>query len=275
MARKLFCEISPLTYVISVGKERTKRHFVNSFSRVRFAKQQKSLLPIVIHKHNSLIRRKLRNVDMGLQENKAVNLSISVPLVNGTIIRPGETFSFWALVKNCSKRKGYKAGLTILGERPSQAIGGGLCQFTNLLHWLALHSPLDIVEHHHHDGVDMFPDYGRQVPFGCGTSIMYNYLDYRLYNNTDTTFQFVVHTTDTHLCGELRASAPLTHGYHIIEDNKYFYSKGKTFYRCNKIYRRVIDKQTGKEVNLELVKENEAKVLYDEAFIDKNLIRSK
>jgi vancomycin resistance protein VanW len=30
-------------------------------------------------------------------------------------------------------------------------VGGGLCQFTNLLHWVALHSPLEIAEHHHHD----------------------------------------------------------------------------------------------------------------------------
>ncbi|MCV4732570.1 VanW family protein, partial [Escherichia coli] len=83
-------------------------------------------------------------------------------------------------------------GLTIAGNEASKGIGGGLCQFTNLIHWMALHTELDIVEHHHHDRLDLFPDYGRQIPFGTGTSIMYNYLDYRLKNNTSITYQIVV-----------------------------------------------------------------------------------
>ncbi len=33
-----------------------------------------------------------------------------------------------------------------------------MCQFTNLLHWMALHSPLTVTEHHRHSGLDLFPD---------------------------------------------------------------------------------------------------------------------
>lgn len=50
---------------------------------------------------------------MVLQENKAVNLAIAAPKVNGIIIRPNETFSFWKLVGSDSEKKGYKDGLTI------------------------------------------------------------------------------------------------------------------------------------------------------------------
>ena len=188
MARRLFCEINSFIYSISVEKERLKRHLQDQLSNVKFAKQKGDKLPVVIYKHNSLIRRKLGDVDMNLQENKAVNLSIAAPLVNGIIIRPKETFSFWKLVGDCTESKGYRMGLVLSKLGEGQDIGGGMCQFTNLLHCMTLHSPLDIVEHHHHDGLDMFPDYGRQVPFGCGTSIFYNYLDYRVYNNTNTTF---------------------------------------------------------------------------------------
>ena len=275
MKRKLFCEINPLTYAISVRKERAKRHLQKLFSKTKYAKQKRDALPVVIYKHNSLIRRKLGNVDMHLQENKAINLSQSAPKVSGVVIGPGEVFSFWSLVGNCTKAKGYKSGLAISNGTPQQAIGGGLCQFTNLLHWLALHSPLEIVEHHHHDNIDMFPDYGRQVPFGCGTSIVYNYLDYQLRNNSDTEFQLIVYTNETHLCGELRASKSLEHNYHIIEEDKHFYKKDTDFYRCNKIYRAVIDKRTGNEVKRELIKESNARVLYGEEFIDKELIRVK
>ena len=187
--RKLFCEINSFTYAIYVQKMRTVRHMKNRFGKNKFAKTKGEQLPVVIYKHKSLMRRKLGDVDMQLQENKAANLSIAAPRITGIIIKPNEVFSFWELTGNCTKGRGYKEGLIISSGKPLKGIGGGMCQFTNLLHWLVLHSPLDITEHHHHDGIDMFPDYGRKVPFGCGTSIMYNYLDYRFKNNTDSAFQ--------------------------------------------------------------------------------------
>jgi vancomycin resistance protein VanW len=273
MGRKLFCEINSFTYYISVKKERLKRHIKNFLSNNKFVKTKGNELPILVYKHNSLIRRQLGNVDMHLQENKAVNLSLSAPKISGITIKPGETFSFWTLVGNCTKAKGYKTGLTISLGNPSSAIGGGMCQLTNLIHWMVLHSPLDIIEHHHHDNIDIFPDFGRKVPFGCGTSILYNYFDYQFKNNTDTVFQLIVYTTDTHLCGELRASKVLNYSYHIIEVDAYFVMIENCFYRRNKIYRSIVDKHTGNEVSRMLIKESNAKVLYDKQFINENLLR--
>ena len=70
-------------------------------------------LPVVVYAHKSLIRRTLGTVDQKLQENKAVNLSLAAPRVNGVLIRPGETFSFWRMVGPCTARRGYLPGLTI------------------------------------------------------------------------------------------------------------------------------------------------------------------
>ena len=95
MARKLFCQICPLTYRISTYKERGARRIKDVLSGQRFARtRQEELLPVLIYKHSSLIRRRLGDVDMRLQENKAVNLSLAAPWVNAVLIRPGETFSF-------------------------------------------------------------------------------------------------------------------------------------------------------------------------------------
>mgnify|MGYP003529710276 CR=1 FL=1 len=91
--RKLFCEISPLTYRISVAKCRTERHMQNIFIYNDIARQkQDSLLPALITSHKSLIRRKLGNVDPVLQENKAVNLSIAAPKVSNILIAPPMRF---------------------------------------------------------------------------------------------------------------------------------------------------------------------------------------
>ena len=274
MARKLFCEISPLTYAISVKKMRMQRRIKDFLGKNKFAKGQRAPLPVLIYKHSLLIRRKLGNVDMQLQENKATNLQLAAPKVTGVVINPGEVFSFWRLVGACTARKGYKTGLTIAKGAPAQDVGGGMCQFTNMLHWLVLHSPITITEHHHHDGVDMFPDYGRKVPFGCGTSIMYNYLDYRFKNNTNTAFQLVVYTTDTHLCGELRAAQALEQSFHICEEDGHFAQVDGVYYRRNKIVRRVVDKATGNELERAVIKTANAKVLYDAALINQDLIRT-
>ena len=267
MPRKLFCEISPLTYKISTLKCRVIRNIQNLFVRRHFSKvKQEELLPIVVYKHKSLIRRKLGNTQMELQENKAVNLSLSAPKVNGLLIRPGEIFSFWHLVGNTTKAKGYKEGVTISKTQVTAGVGGGLCQFTNLIHWLILHTPLTIIEHHHHDGIDLFPDYNRQVPFGTGTSIVYNYLDYRFKNETDVTYQLVVYVTDTHLCGELRASDKLPVKYHIKNENEHFVRVGDTVYRRGQVYRICIDKATGNELFRELIRDNNARVMYDASY---------
>ena len=119
--------------------------------------------------------------------------------------------------------------------KPDRGIGGGLCQLSNLIHWIILHTPFEITEHHHHDNVDLFPDFGRQVPFGVGTSISYNYLDYRFKNTTDQTFQLIVYTDEKYLNAELRAEKPLTVKYHIESRNEHFSQENGAWYRNSEV----------------------------------------
>jgi len=268
MSRKLFCELSPLTYKLSVIKCILIRFVKDLFSGEKIARnKQEEPLAFVIYSHKSLIRRKLGDVDPELQENKAVNLGIAAPKVTGILIRPGEVFSFWRLVGSTPARKGFREGLVIDRGRTGSGIGGGMCQFTNLIHWLVLHSPLTVVEHHHHEGIDMFPDFGRQVPFGVGTSIVFNYLDYRFKNTTATTYQLIVYTTPEYLCGELRCNQQSDLSYHIKAVDEYFSREGDGIYRNGQIIRNIIDKRSGNTVKSELIKTNHAKILYDASYV--------
>lgn len=264
MKRKLFCELCPLTYNISIQKNVFLRKISDRITKTVFAEHRtEEKLQYVIYEHKSLIRRVLGDVDMTLQDNKAINLAIATPNVSGILIRPGETFSFWHLVGKPSIKKGYKEGLTISNSGISSGVGGGMCQFTNLIHWMVLHSPLEITEHHHHDGFDLFPDYGRQIPFGTGTSVFYNYVDYRVKNNTDKTFQLITYVTDTHLCGQLRCTEELDVKYHIESEDESFVRKEGEVFRKGKVFRKIIDKQTGNILDRYLIRENFAKVMYD------------
>ena len=161
-----------------------------------------------------------------------------------------------------------KLALVAVLERAGEAVGGGMCQFSNLIHWMVLHAPLTITEQHHHDQFDLFPDFGRQVPFGTGTSIFYNYLDYRFRNDTEQTYQLLVHTTPTHLCGELRTDAPLAVKYHIAAENERFVREDGVVYRCGEVYRAAVDKSSGNTLARELLRCNHARVLYDTAGLE-------
>lgn len=269
MARMLFCQLGPVAYQISACKCRMVRQVQDLFGSDKFAKVRSTQpLPFLVCKHASLIRRTLGNVELELQENKAINLGLAAPKVNGILIRPGESFSFWHLVGSCTRKKGYRDGLTIAGGKPQKGMGGGMCQFTNLIHWMVLHSELTITEHHHHDQYDLFPDCGRQIPFGTGTSILYNYMDYRVRNDTDAVWQLLVHTDNTHLYGQLRCDKEPRVKYHVHIENEYFSKEGEDVFRNGTVVRECIDKATGNLLSSAVIKRNHAKVLYDTSHLE-------
>ena len=115
---KLFCEINPACYAISVQKEIFKRHLQNLRSRECFAmKIIKRKLPNLVYEHHSHLIKKGKGIDQNLQQNKAVNIGLACKKLNGLIIYPGEMFSFWKLIGITTKRKGYKEGRVIEKNR--------------------------------------------------------------------------------------------------------------------------------------------------------------
>ncbi|MDN4610866.1 VanW family protein [Arthrobacter burdickii] len=276
MTRRLFCEISPLTYRIAVERMILLRHLRDVLRGATLSSTRTAdPLPVTVYRHASLIRRRLGNVETELQDNKAVSLGLTAPKIDGIVIAPGERFSFWSLAGRCSAKEGYKEGLTISNGKPTRGMGGGMCQFTNLLHWMVLHSPLTVVEHHHHNELDLFPDYNRQIPWGTGTSIAFNYLDYQVENRTSFTFQFRTWTTEEYLHGELRADRDLPTKFHIRERDAYFFEDHGEVFRHNRVYRLERDKGTGRVLSEELLLENEGRVAYDRSLILAEILSSR
>lgn len=274
MKRKLFCEISPAAYKISVEKERFKRNIKNKMDNGILAHTyQKEELPVIVKSHTSIVLRKLYNVDMQLQINKKTNLEIASKKINGLIIKPGEIFSFWYLVGQTTEKKGYREGLVISKNGFTKDFGGGLCQLANMIHYLVLNSPLEVVELHHHTDA-LFPDDRRRVPFGTGTSVFYNYLDYRFKNNTDQNIQLLVWVDNDTLCGELRSEKEFPNRYKLEEVNHHYRKENNKYYRISQVYKISIDKKTNKEINRELILDNHSEVMYDYNLIPESEIRN-
>jgi len=166
------------------------RRLRDGVSRERFADARSSdsaPFSYPVFSHKARLVRDYPEPWYSLQQNKIVNLLIAVKAIDGVTISPGESFSFWRLVGRTSRRKGYLPGMTIVDGRLTVATGGGLCQLSNALYWVALHLGCTISERHRHS-FDCFPDSYRSVPFGAGATVNYNYVDLRFRNVSEETF---------------------------------------------------------------------------------------
>lgn len=262
--KKLLSQIHPIFYFISIWEKRIKRRLNWLLDNKKYSKDiVTTKLPFRVKKHQSKLLKKLGKTDMQLQFNKVDNLKIVIQKINGILIKPGETFSFCKTVGLPTKRKGYKLGMELSFGKPRAGIGGGICQSTNLLHWLALHAPLEITERHHHS-IDPFPDDGRVLPWASGAAIFYNYLDFQLTNKTEWTFQINLWLTDKLLEGEIRVSEELDFAYHVFEKNHKFIKKENTYFRTNEIWRKKIAKFRGGElIDKEMISKNFGEVMYE------------
>ncbi len=219
--------------------------------------------PYLYKSHQSLLLRPLKDVDMKFQYNKIDNLRLALGRINGLVIKPGQTFSFWKRVGNPTKRKGYKPGLVLNQGKVDHGYGGGLCQLANMLFWITLHTSLTIKERYRH-GFDVFPDVNRKIPFGAGATVAYNYVDLQITNNTNQSFQFKLELSDTHLLGKVlsdKESDVIYEVYESAHEIKQAYWGG--YIRCNVLNRKAIDTNNNNVVADDFLLENKAIMMYN------------
>ncbi len=217
--------------------------------------------PHLWYSHSSPLLRSLPGLQMQWQRNKIVNLKLAAAALDGLILRPGEVFSFWRLVGRPTRRKGYLPGMTLDHGRMREGMGGGLCQLTNLIYWLTLHTPLLVLERWRHS-YDVFPDAGRELPFGSGATCAYPYLDLQIRNTGKEPVQLRLWLTAEHLLGEWRGKAPLAFNYEVYESEHCITQEPWGGYmRHNVLRRRILRPDGGCEAD-EPVTENHALMMY-------------
>lgn len=224
-------------------------------------RRQAELLPYVQINHATPLRRHLRGEEMQWQENKVVNLCLAAARLDGLILAPGETFSYWRLIGKPSRRKGYREGMVLFLGRIGGDIGGGLCQLSNLIFWMTLHTPLTVVERYRHSH-DVFPDTNRTQPFGSGATCAYPHRDLMIRNDTDQPFQLCLQVGETCLEGEWRAVRPPVHQYRVLEkDARIVQMSWGGYVRHNQLWRCVSDAED-RLLEEEFLCENNAIMMY-------------
>ena len=212
--------------------------------RYRWARERRQdSLPYLQASHETPLLRQLRGEDMELQRNKVVNLRLAAAKLDGVLLRPGETLSYWRLIGKPSARRGYLPGMVLFLGRIGSDVGGGLCQLSNLIFWMTLHTDLTVAERYRHSH-DVFPDARRTQPFGTGATCAYPHRDLMIRNDTRETFQLRLRVGEKNLEGEWLATAPPRHRFEIQErDARMDQAAWGGYVRHNAIWRRVFDRE--------------------------------
>lgn len=219
-------------------------------------------LPELQFSHTTPLFRNLNGEQNQWQHNKVTNLKLAAARLNGIVLYPGQTMSYWRLIGKPTRRKGYREGMVLFMGWVCGGIGGGLCQLSNLIFWMTLHTPLTVVERYRHSH-DVFPDSNRTQPFGSGATCAYPHRDLMIRNDTNQPFQLCVWVGDNNLEGEWRAVTKPAKVYHVVEkDCRMDQAAWGGYVRHNAIWREVYT-QVGELEREEFLFANDAIMMYN------------
>ncbi|MHB8877555.1 MAG: VanW family protein, partial [Myxococcaceae bacterium] len=193
--------------------------------------------PFLLARHSSPLERRPGQVDPSLQAGKVKNVTRAAGLIDGLLVRPHQVFSYHRRVGRPSRLRGFVDGLELRDGKLSSGVGGGCCQISNSLYLLALRSGMRIVERHRH-GLDLFPDHDRRVPFGCGATVFYNYLDLRFENPLDAPVLLRLRVEGGALVSEVWAQGDPGWRVEVYEVDHRFFRQGPSWMRENRVRRR-------------------------------------
>ncbi|MBQ7565580.1 MAG: VanW family protein [Oscillospiraceae bacterium] len=107
------------------------------------------------------------------------NLILACKAIDGTVLQPGETFSFNGVVGERTAAKGYREAIVYAdGGASTPALGGGVCQVASTIYLCTLLADLEVVQRTEHMYAVTY------VPMGMDATIYWGSLDYKFRNNT-------------------------------------------------------------------------------------------
>ena len=118
---------------------------------------------------------------------RSFNVARAASFCNGTVIQPGQVFSYIGAIGDPSSRNGYK---TSTGYKDGETVpmdGGGVCQVSSSLYYCAVYSNLEIVRRACHAFSTGY------IPNGLDATIYYPSLDFKFRNNTGFPIKIVAY----------------------------------------------------------------------------------
>lgn len=113
-------------------------------------------------------------------QNRNTNVRLAAEAINGTVIKPGQEFSFNGTVGQRTEAKGYKGAAAYNNGEVVQEIGGGVCQVSTTLYNAVFKAGLKISSRRSHT---FEPSY---VTPGRDATVSWDQPDFKFINNSST-----------------------------------------------------------------------------------------
>ena len=109
--------------------------------------------------------------------NRTTNLILAANKINGTVLMPGETFSYNKVVGARTIAAGYKEAAIYVKGEVVDGLGGGICQVTSTLYNAAVYANLEIIQRTNHQFVPSYVTASRDA------TVVYGSIDFQFKNN--------------------------------------------------------------------------------------------
>lgn len=119
---------------------------------------------------------------LGSINSRVHNLALAAEKINGTLVAPGEEFSFLKTVGPISSSTGFQTAYVISEGRTVLGEGGGVCQTSTTLFRAMLNSGVQITSRYPHAYRVAY--YEQDAPAGLDASVYYPSLDLKFKNDT-------------------------------------------------------------------------------------------
>ncbi len=110
--------------------------------------------------------------------NRTHNMSLAASKVNGTVVAPGQTFSYNNTVGKRTVSAGYRDAKIFENGRVVDGLAGGICQVSTTIYNAVLYADMEIVERKNHSFAVSY------APMGQDATVVWGAIDFKFRNNT-------------------------------------------------------------------------------------------
>ncbi|MBQ8003900.1 MAG: VanW family protein, partial [Oscillospiraceae bacterium] len=133
---------------------------------------------------------------------RTANVRLSAKLINGTVLNPGEEFSYNKTVGPRTTARGFKAASIFSQGEVVDGIGGGICQTSSTLYMAAVKANMKITERTNHS---FYVDY---APKGEDATVVYGSLDFKFKNTSEYPIKIVATSKNNYVRIKLMGTEP-------------------------------------------------------------------
>jgi vancomycin resistance protein YoaR len=278
-------KINPEVNGAKIEKDKLKQAIVGLLEGDASSESKRVLAPVEVIKPEltseklSAINSKVSSFSTNFSAsaaNRINNINLATKAINGTLLMPGESFSFNEIVGQRTVARGYREAGVIIDNQLDSGIGGGICQVSSTLYYAILKANLKATERRNHSlplsyigkGLDATVDWGNidlkftntlEVPVYIEGYLENKNVYFNLYSSqelTKKTYEMITEVYNT-----VQPTVKYIDDPNLYEGQTEVVKKSSVGYKV-KTYRKTFE--NGKLVNTELISSDNYKVVNGE-----------